>query len=83
MKALFSVVSLLVALAVVGMLVSKQLKAANQRAAAAAAEAPASGLPVPVGGGGAVESSRQMQEKLRDDVVKALEQGARRDETTK
>ena len=83
MKALFSVVSLLVALAVVGMLVSKQLKATNQRAAAAAAEAPASGLPVPVGGGDAVESSRQMQEKLRDDVVKALEQGARRDETTK
>ncbi len=82
MKALFSMVSLLVALAVVGMLVSKQLRATNQRAAATAAEAPASGLPVPVGG--AVESPRQMQEKLRDDLVKAVEQGAaRRDEADK
>ena len=81
MKALFSVVSLLVALAVVGMLVSQQLKATNQRAAAAAAAA--SGLPLPAGSGDAAESTRQLQEKLRGDLVKAMEQGARRDEADK
>ena len=74
MKALFGVVSLLVALAIVGLVVSKQLKAVR---AGVSAPGPAAAASNP---GTVADQSRQMQEKIRADVVKALEQGAQKEE---
>jgi hypothetical protein len=73
MKVLFGMVSLLVALAVAGVLAGKQLRAAGQGAAASA----------PSGASGATRlaPSRPLEERVRGDVVKALEEGARRNES--
>lgn len=65
MKALFSVVSLLVVLAVVASLANRQLKAVQ----------PSAGLPQPASGT-VVDQSRQLQDKARNDVAGALSQGA-------
>lgn len=71
MKALFGVVSLLVVLVFVGVLASRQMKAVT----ATTAVAPASG----VSPASTVQAqSQQMQQKVRDDVNRALEQGAAR-----
>lgn len=66
MRALFGVVSLLIVLAVVGTLVKKQLGAVSQSVA------PAS----PPASGNVREQSQQLQERVRSDVTKALDQGA-------
>jgi hypothetical protein len=72
MKALFGVVSLLLALAVIGVLASRQLRAT------ATAPGPAA---VPTTPGATVpQQSQQIQEQVRNEVNKALEQGARRND---
>jgi uncharacterized protein YceH (UPF0502 family) len=73
MKALFGMVSLLVVMGVVGILVSRQLQVTklplttNPALAASAAK-------------NVRQPSQQLQEQVRSDVVRALEQGARKDE---
>jgi hypothetical protein len=81
MRALFGIVSLLVALAVVGVVVMKQLRATGvsgrtgsidmvQPEAESTASAPAAAT--------VREQSQQIQERVRSDVIKALEEGAAR-----
>jgi hypothetical protein len=69
MKAMFGVVSLLVALAIVGFVAARQLKTAAPPALSGAAS------------GTVREQSQQIQQKVKDDVAKALQQGveARKD----
>ena len=80
MRALFGVVSLLVALAVIGVIASRQLKAgigplATTVDTAASAPAPA-GTPA--------QQSQQLQSQVKDDIAKAFEAGkAQRDEAEK
>ena len=62
MKAMFGVVSLLIALAIVGFLAARQLRTA------APPDASASGT--------VREQSQQIQQKVKDDVAKALQRGA-------
>ena len=76
MKALFGVLSLLVVLAVVGLLAARQLRPAVPVVPAAVADVPASAPPV--AGLTAAEQARQIQDQVRDDLNHALEQGARR-----
>jgi len=64
MKAMFGVVSLLVALAIVGFVAARQLKTAAPSALSGAAS------------GTVREQSQQIQQKVKDDVTKALQQGA-------
>lgn len=73
MRALLGVVPLLVALAIVGLIVVKQLKAVGSVSAAATAPA---GLPALSSGGTLREPSQALQQKVEDDVRKALEQAA-------
>ena len=81
MRALFGVVSLLVVLAIVGFIAARQLRATGPAIGAAlppsstTASAPAT----------VREHSRQLQQQVQSDVVKALEAGAaaRRDEAGK
>jgi hypothetical protein len=75
MKATFGILSLLVALAIVAVLARTQLKAVSR--------APASsdvGTSMPAPTGNVREQSQQTQEKVRNDVTRALEQGAARKE---
>ena len=86
MKAVFGVVSLLIALAIVGFLAARQLKTAAPSATSgstAAAAAPA-GVALPdVSASGTVrEQSQQIQQKVKDDVAKAMQQGAAAREDT-
>ena len=78
MRAIFGVVSLLVVVALIGLLAGRQLKAMRVAAPAAATGA-ASGTPAPT----VREQSIQVQDKVRSDVAKALEQGARKEEADK
>lgn len=81
MKALFGVVSLLIVLAVVGVAAKKQLQAVNHVGAslppaqtgvdASTAVPPASTVRA---------QSQQLQQRVADDVNKALQQGAARNE---
>ena len=75
MRAVFSVVGLLVVLAIVGLVAKKQLQATGQGVAAVA----------PAASGNVVEQSRQLQQQVKSDVARALEQGAaaRKDEADK
>ena len=72
MRAIFSIVSLLVVLAIVGVLAKRQLQGTGQVVGAAA--------PAASGAANVVEQSRQMQQQIKSDVGKLLEQGARKDE---
>ena len=72
---LLGLVSLLVALAIVGVAVSRQLQAVGRVPPSAASAAP----PAPPAAN-VREASQQLQEQVRRDVTKALEQGARREE---
>jgi sorbitol-specific phosphotransferase system component IIA len=81
MKALFGVVSLLIALAIVGFVAVKQLRAVGH-----VSVEPSGGVNAAAPAGTTVrEQSQRLQDKVRDDVVKALEQGAaaRKDESEK
>ena len=85
MKAMFGIVSLLIALAIVGFLAARQLKTAAPSATsgstAAAAETAGVALPGATASGTVREQSQQIQQKVKDDVAKALQQGveARKD----
>ena len=83
MRAIFGVVSLLVALAIVGLLASRQLKATSQ--AIGTALPPVAGESAPVLTGTVREQSQQLQQKVQADVMKALEVGAaaRKDDADK
>ena len=84
MRAIFGVVSLLVVVAIVGLLASRQLKAVNQSVSSAAAQIAPAGASAPAAPTGTVrEQSQQLQQRVANDVVKALEQGARKDESDK
>jgi metal-dependent amidase/aminoacylase/carboxypeptidase family protein len=80
MKAMFGVVSLLIALAIVGFLAARQLRTAAPSAssAATAAAAATAGVVLPDVSASATvrEQSQQIQQKVKDDVAKALQQGA-------
>ena len=76
MKAMFGVASLLVALAIVGWLVSRQPKAMASSIAPGATGAEAAAVPSFAGSGTLREQSQQLQQKVQDDVTKALAQGA-------
>ena len=78
MRALFGVVSLLVVLAIVGLIVVKQLKAVG-RVGAQPPSADATGVPLAPamsGSGNVREQAAQLQNQVADDVAKALNQGA-------
>ena len=82
MRALFGVVGLLLTLAIVGIVAVKQLNAVGR--SVGAAPGPASATPSTAPAGNVAEQSRQLQDKVRNDVAKALEQGAaRNDEAAK
>ncbi len=81
MKAIFGVVSLLVVLAIVGLLASRQMKTAVGVSAGADGAVAASSAVAPAT---MREQSQQIQDKVRDDVARALEQGtARKEEADK
>jgi len=69
---LLGLISLLVVLAIVGVAVSRQLQAVGRVPSPAASAAPPAA--------NVREASQQLQEQVRRDVTKALEQGARREE---
>ena len=81
MRAVFGVVSLLVVLALVGMLASRQLQA-TRAPLAAIPGADAASMPA---ASNARDQARQVQQQVNAEVAKALEQGAaaRRDEADK
>jgi len=85
MRALLGIVSLLVVLAVVGILATKQLKAVGQVSGSATAPAPAGVAPASAAGQTVREQSQQLQQRVGSDVKNALEQGAtaRGDESQK
>ncbi|MET0334641.1 MAG: hypothetical protein ABW190_10255 [Rhizobacter sp.] len=71
MKAVFGIVSLLVVLSVVGLLASRQMKTAST----VVTVAPAASAPLEAN---TPQQARQIQDQVRQDLNKALEQGARR-----
>jgi hypothetical protein len=73
MRLIFGVLSLLVVVAVVGVLAKKQLQAVHVPAVGAASAPAFAGTPA--------QRSQQMQRQASDDVRKALEQGMQRNET--
>jgi hypothetical protein len=79
MKAMFGMVSLLIALAIVGFLAARQLKTAAPSATSGATTAAAAtagvALPGVAASGTVREQSQQIQQKVKDDVTKALQQG--------
>jgi ABC-type phosphate transport system substrate-binding protein len=85
MKAMFGVVSLLVALAIVGLVAVKQLKAVGQTGASAAAQAGLPATPSLAGSGTVREQAQQLQNKVANDAINAMQQGAtaRKEESEK
>lgn len=71
MRALFSVVSLLLVLAIVGVLVKKQLSPAPLRPATADGSVL---LPVPEGASTPRQQSQQIQQQYRQDLERAMQQ---------
>ena len=76
MRMLFSALSLLVVLAIVGVLVSKSLRGTQRGLAPVSAASGVGAAPA----GNVRDQSRQMQEQVKRDVARALEQGAQRSE---
>ena len=83
MRALFGALSLLVVLAIVGILAVKQLRAvgsslggAGLPTATSAPVAGAVGTAAAPAASNVREQSQQLQQRVRNDVTKALEQGA-------
>jgi hypothetical protein len=85
MRAIFGVVSLLVVVAIVGLLATRQLKAVNSSLSTAAQALPAGASAPPAAASGSTvrEQSQQLQQRVANDVSKALEQGARKEESEK
>ena len=83
MRALFGIASLLVVLAIVGILAMKQMKAVNGSVGSAAATLPSGATPMASPGaetGNVREQSLQLQQRVTNDVAKSLQQGAARNE---
>jgi len=76
MRALFGVVSLLVVLAIVGLISVKQLKAVNRVGTAASANADVAQVPQMSGSGSVRDQAQQLQQQVANDVTKAMNQGA-------
>ena len=87
MRAVFGVVSLLIAVAVVGILGARQLKEMRGAGASAMPQLESGTTPAPALAAASAtprEQSQQLQQRVRNDVIKALEQGAtRKDESEK
>jgi hypothetical protein len=79
MKGLFGVVSLLVVLVVIGLIAAKQLRSVGQVSIEPSGDVNAAAP----AGATLREQSQQLQDKVRSDVSKALEQGARKEEAEK
>ena len=79
MKAIFGVVSLLVALAIVGLIAVRQMKAIGHVGAVATTGAGVPAVPAMSGSGTVREQAKQLENKVADDVAKAMAQGAARD----
>ena len=77
MKAMFGIVGLLMALAVVGLLAANQLKATAGHGLAAEAVVGARAASVLAAASGSTvrEASQNAQQKVQNDMTKALEQG--------
>ena len=82
MRAVFGVVALLIVLGVIGMVAARQMKSGS-RALTVGAEAATSGQATgrpdttpPAPAGNVREQSQQLQQRVKDDVSRALEQGA-------
>ena len=73
MRIAFGVLSLLIVVAIVGLLAKKQLQAVQVPVGGAASVPAVSGTPA--------QQSQQLQRKVADDIGKALEQGMRRNES--
>src|SRR5438105_3492437 len=80
MRVMFSVVSLLVVLAIVGLLASRQLKAVNG-AVGGALPVTTSSTAQPAATN-VREQSQQLQQRVTTDITKALEQGAARNDSS-
>ena len=76
MKALFGVVSLLVALAIVGLIAAKQLKAVGKVGSPATTGEGVPAVPQMSGSGTVRDQSRELQNKIANDAIKAMNQGA-------
>jgi hypothetical protein len=85
MRALFGVVSLLVVLAIVGLIGVKQLTAVGHVAATSTPQPDVAQVPAMSGSGTVNEQAVQLENKVANDVVKAMNQGAqaRQDEAEK
>ena len=81
MKALFGVVSLLVALAIVGLIAVQQLKAVGHVGGSAAVGAGVPPVPQMSGSGTVREQAQTLENKVANDVVKAMNQGAQARQT--
>lgn len=79
MKALFGAVSLLVALAIVGLIAVRQMKAIGHVGAGTTTQAGLPDAPAIAGSGTVSQQAKQLENKVADDVAKALAQGAARD----
>ena len=81
MRAIFGVLTLLIVLAIVGLLAKKQLQAVNN---VGASLPPAQGIdasPAAPAASTVRAQSQQLQQRVADDVNKALQQGAARTES--
>jgi len=76
MKALFGVVSMLVALAIVGLVIVKQLRAVGH-AGAAPADASAVVAPTLSGSGALRDQALQLENQVAGDAARAMAQGER------
>ena len=85
MRALFGIVSLLVVLAIVGIVAKKQLQAVhNVGASLPPAQTSTDGGTTAAPAASTVRAqSQQMQQKVLDDVNRALQQGADRNEAAR
>ncbi|MDH5540631.1 MAG: hypothetical protein OEY03_14620 [Rhizobacter sp.] len=79
MRLIFGVLSLLVVVAIVGMLARKQLQSVSSTRPA---EAAAAGVQVPAASGTPAQQSRQLQQAVREDVNKLMQQAPARGEPT-
>ena len=76
MKALFGVVSLLVALAIVGLIAVKQLKAVGHVGGPTSVGGDVPAVPQMSGSGTVRDQSHELQNKVANDAIKAMNQGA-------
>ncbi len=76
MKAMFGVVSLLVALAIVGLIAVRQLKAVGHAGVAASTPEGVSAPPAMSGSGTVREQAVQLENKVANDAINAMKRGA-------